>query len=111
MSSETSTSIHPSSILIDQELYEAFQSLINARKQLSETRAKIQSECTHDVIIECPYKENRYTNHTPPKRACVRCLLVEEGWGCGYETLKTNSPHMVSINRFKEFVSCLCHVH
>ena len=77
------------------ELRDEIISIIAKQKELAEREkalvAQLQSECTHDVVIETPYQAGEWLSH-PPRRLCVICGLEEEGWGSGYKKLNGRVP-------------------
>lgn len=52
----------------------------------------IQKSCDHrGYIAEAPYKESTWCSDAdPPFRVCLRCGVLEHGWGTGYKKLKTH---------------------
>jgi hypothetical protein len=59
-----------------------------ASKNLVDTYLGVITVCDHNTQGEAPYQEDRYgSHHSPPLRVCMKCGLVEEGWGCGYLVL------------------------
>lgn len=50
----------------------------------------IQKSCDHrGYIAEAPYKESTWCSDAdPPFRVCLRCGVLEHGWGTGYKILK-----------------------
>ena len=70
----------------------ALDDVKRATQNLAEVRLAVISGCDHNTQGEAPYQEDRYgSHHSPPLRVCMKCGLVEEGWGCGYLVL-TNEP-------------------
>ena len=61
--------------------------------------AKLQKKCKHphEALRECDYVPHDYLSSMPPMRVCMICGTWEDGWGCGYQTLKSKSKKAVPI--------------
>jgi len=81
--------------------------LIKASEAIKELLAavafEVQEKCAHEECYECEYEPDNYGHrHRPPRRICLECRLVEEGWGCGYKLLE-NSKVLEVIERREMF--------
>ena len=73
--------------------------LAQAREKYLKVIREVQANCKHFNISECDYYERYFGGCDPPMRVCLDCGLVEDGWGCGYETLKGKECDIISISR------------
>ena len=63
----------------------------SSQRALDHHVVELQKMCDHphDMLRECSYVPHSYLRSMPPMRVCTICGAWEEGWGCGYETLKS----------------------
>lgn len=55
-----------------------------------------QLHCSHKHLGECDYKPLEILGSLPPVRICLSCGLTEEGWGCGYQVLTSETVTRLS---------------
>jgi len=90
-----STTIH--------DMRNELEGLDNEIKELKEKQRlliiRLKKECyhPHDSLRECAYEKNFFVSTFPPMRVCMICGTWEEGWGCGYKALKSNSENSVPM--------------
>lgn len=72
-------------------------------EQAHELVERVQRECTHpaDGIYEAPYVKAGWLSAQPPYRVCLRCGWAEEGWGCGWQLLRTADESYERPPRFR----------
>lgn len=79
-------------ILLRKKIMVIYKEQDRLKKELEENLKILREKCAHESIIECPYQpENAVFYAGPPKRMCIVCGLVEDGWGVGYKIL-TKDP-------------------
>jgi len=66
----------------------ALDDVKRAKENLLGAIYAVTSACAHDSVGEAPYQYNDHLANSPPKRVCMHCGLVEEGWSAGYLVLK-----------------------
>ncbi len=72
------------------------QQLEVLEKEAATLKKALQKECNHSQVVEVEYSHSVYFNSSPPRRLCLLCGLEEDGWGCGYQKLRTEPIHIFS---------------
>jgi hypothetical protein len=78
------------------EILRADDRLAVAKSERARVIYQEVSKCQHLHVGEAPYQPNDWIASGPPRRACLDCGLVEDGWGPGYIILSAKSVTPIS---------------
>lgn len=62
---------------LDKRLVAARREVILAKQRLKKLKLKVQKECTHPYVIECPWRPREWVGASPAMRICLCCGYEE----------------------------------
>jgi hypothetical protein len=85
--------------LLKRDIVELEDHIAKSQRALDFRIEDLKNKCNHphDQLRECEFKDLAYYGSYPPMRVCMFCGTWEDGWGCGYKILKSESKLSVPI--------------
>lgn len=82
---------------IREDYKEAHEETLKAERKEQELLELLRKTCKHEYVAEVPYEpEGLVVSSSPPFRICEGCGIKEEGWGTGYNKLRTSRVRAVT---------------